>query len=159
MAFNWAISRQKMELNTPPPSNGQAPIEGGTITRHDTDTDQIAYCYYVLIHAGIGASGQYTETWRVQNNARTAAVSPEYALGLTVRPSRTDIVLLPPTGASTQTAQDIEIGATPDPSDAQILATVRSGDDFVSTSVSSRFRVVSRAAYNDGVPVVTEAEF
>lgn len=158
MAITWHVQRDKSEASTPPTVNAQTPIEGGIIVRLDTDTDMVDYCYYIAVRGDVGASGQYTEKWRVQNIFRNQPLSPAFDVAVTVASNRTDVVLLPPTGAGTGSTQDIEI-ESPDPTDVEILSTVRSGDDFIGASVEARFRTVTRDAFNLSVPVSIEAEF
>lgn len=163
MAINWAVFRQKMETNNPPAVAGVSPIEGGIITRHDDSDDMVRYCFYILIRAG-NALGRYQESWRVQNAAKTALqVRQAFAIDETVLANNTEMLLLAPATATaaTSAARSIAIGAPADPSDAQLLAGIRSGDDFSSVAVGNSFsRNVTRAVFNSDVGgSIAQAEF
>ena len=144
MAIVWHVFRDKTEENNPPAVNGVNPIEGGIVARHDDTADTVRYCFYVLLRSG-SSGGQYDDDWRVQNAAKTQILAPAINLTPTLAANRTEMVLIPPTGASTSSFQDLELGNIPDPTDQNLIGAVSA----FGASVSARFpAAITRSAFN-----------
>lgn len=136
MAIVWHTFRDKMEPNPGPPTvNGQTPIEGGVLVRHDDSADTVRYCFYILVRGALGAAGQYIEDWRVMNAAKNQSLAAPNRITVTVPANNTDLILIPPVGAGTGSEQDISLGNVADPSDAQLVAAVSA----FSASIAARF--------------------
>ena len=157
MAIGWIVFSDRVTRAPAPTINDQTPIQGGVLVRYDDVSDRIRYCFYILVRGSITASGQYIENWQVVNQDKDKVLAPPNAITVVVPASITDLILIPPSGASTSSEQDISLGDNPAPSYAQIVAAV-SG---FSASVAARFSPdTTRDVFNrDVAGQIIQAEF
>ena len=165
MAINWQVWRQPMEINTPPTIDSVTPFEGGIVTRHDDSSDKLRYTFYVLVNKAGAGAGTYVETWQVQNPNKTALQNRQaFNVNEAVPSGHTEMLLLTPgTAVGHANYRSVSIGAVaPDAvTDAQILAGLRSGDNFPSTAIDNEFAAeITRAVFVSEVSgSIFQAEF
>ena len=123
MPIVWSVTRDTTEESTPLVVDGIAPFEGGILRRLDDDQDSVRFCFYLLTRAP--RAGQYAALWRVRNPGNTEDLSDEDRINEVHSASSTEMLLIPPKVAPSQSVLPITLFDEPAPSDILLISKVK----------------------------------